>query len=531
MAANNKKTTYLGNNQIKKDGVEHFFTKDEIAEYVKCTKDPIYFANNYIKVIAPSRGLIPYHPYPYQEKMFDLYRKNRFVCVLSSRQSGKSISSVIFILWYAIFHPEKTIGILANKGSTAREMLSRITLALENLPFFLQPGCKVLNKGSIVFSTNTKILAAATSGASVRGLSLDLAYLDEFAFVNRANEFYTSTYPVISAGTDTKVIITSTANGVGNLFHSIYQGAVAGSNGFIPFRVDWWDVPGRDQKWKDDTIANTSELQFAQEYSNEFLGRSSTLLSSDALLGLKGENPIESRNEVSYYKKPLEDHTYIMCVDVSKGRGKDYSTFNVIDVTDKEYEQVCVFRDNMISPLLFPDIIVKVANAYNEALVVIENNDVGHVVCNIVYHEYEYENTFVESCVNSAGIGVSMNKKIKRIGCSNLKDIVEMGKLKLVDFNTIAEMTTFEASGTSYSASDGNHDDLVMNLVMFAWFMSSSAFGHLSEDNIRSMLFQDRMREMEDDLVPFGFINDGRSNGISEEANTAIRQQKEWNSF
>ena len=520
--------SYLGNALVKKDGVQGQYTEHEIAEYVKCMKDPIYFAEKYIKVISLDKGLVPFIPYDYQERMFKYFNDNRFSIVLACRQSGKSISTVIYILWYAVFHPEKTIAILANKGATAREMLSRVTLALENLPFFLQPGCKALNKGNITFGNNTKIIAAATSGSSIRGLSVNLLFLDEFAFVENAAEFYTSTYPVVSAGKSTKVIITSTANGVGNIFHRLYEGATTGKNEFKPFRVDWWDVPGRDEEWKKQTISNTSELQFEQEFGNCFNGRSNTLINSDTILGLQSENPFERRNGISYYEKPKPGHTYVMCVDVSKGRGQDYSTFSIFDVQKDQFKQVCTFRDNMISPLVFPDIIVKVAGAYNEAIVLIENNDVGQVVCNAVYYEYEYENTFVESSTKAGGIGVTMNKRIKRIGCSNLKDLVEQGKLHVIDDNTILEISTFESRGSSYQATDGNHDDLVMNLVLFAWFISSDAFGHILDMDLKAMLYADRIKEIEDDLLPFGFIDNNHTRVASSALDTVVQQQKSW---
>src|SRR6056300_682274 len=342
----NGKEGYMGNPLVKKDGLQTSFSADEIEEYVK--------------VISLDSGLVPFKPYEYQKKMFKQFNDNRFNIVLACRQSGKSISSVIYILWYAVFNSEKTVAILANKGSTAREMLSRITLALENLPFFLQPGCKALNKGSIEFSNNSKIVAAATTGSSIRGLSVNLLFLDEFAFVENANEFYTSTYPVVSAGKETKVIITSTANGIGNIFCGLWEGAQKGKNEFTPFRVDWYDVPGRDETWKATTIANTSELQFDQEFGNSFIGTSNTLISSNALLGLQMHLPDKSYRGVNYYEDPQRDHQYVMTVDVSKGRGQDYSTFTVIDSTFGNFRQVATYRDNMISPMIFGDIIVRV---------------------------------------------------------------------------------------------------------------------------------------------------------------------------
>ncbi len=304
--------SYLGNINVKRDGVQHQFTEEEVKEYVKCGKDPVYFCNKYLKVISLDEGLVPFSLYPYQEQMFKHFNDNRFSIVLACRQSGKSISSVAYILWYACFHSEKTIAILANKGATAREMLARVTLMLENLPFFLQPGCKALNKGSIEFSNNSRIIASATSGSSIRGMSVNLLFLDEFAFVERANEFYTSTYPVISAGKETKVIITSTANGIGNTFHKIWEGAVQRVNEFIPFTVNWYDVPGRDEDWKRQTIANTSQLQFDQEFGNTFYGTGDTLINAETLLSFRAKPPkkVFEGGDLLVYKEPHQKHEY-----------------------------------------------------------------------------------------------------------------------------------------------------------------------------------------------------------------------------
>ena len=470
-----KEHGYLGNNHVKKDGVITPWTQDEIIEYKKCMEDPVYFAKKYCKVIHLDRGLVNFELYPYQEEMFDHFNTNRFSIVLACRQSGKSISSVAYILWFALFHSEKNIAILANKGATAREMLARVTLMLENLPFFLQPGTKALNKGSIEFSNNSKILASATSGSSIRGLSINLLFLDEFAFVENDAQFYTSTYPVVSSGKDTKVIITSTANGIGNVFHKIWEGAMQKTNQFIPFRVDWWDVPGRDEIWKQQTVGNTSQLQFDQEFGNTFFGTGDTLIDAD----------------------------------VAKGRGQDYSTFNIIDISTVPFQQVAVYRNNRISPILFPDIIAKFVTAYNNAYVIIESNDQGALVCNGLYQDLEYENMHVESATKNSGLGVEMTRKVKRIGCSGFKDILESHKLDIVDEQTIIEISTFESKGNSFEASNGNHDDLVMNLVMFGYFASSAFFSDMTDINIKDMLFKQRMEEIEADVLPFGFTDDG----------------------
>jgi len=504
--------SYLGNPNVKRDGVLQAWDEKLVQEYARCMKSPSYFAKKYCKIISLDKGLVKFDLYPYQEKMFEAFNEHRFNIVLACRQSGKSISACAYLLWFALFNSEKTIAVLANKGATAREMLSRITLMLENIPFFLQPGCKALNKGSIEFSNNSRVLAAATSGSSIRGLSVNLLYLDEFAFVERASEFYTSTYPVVSSGKDTKVIVTSTANGIGNQFHKIWEGAVQGINEFKSFRVDWWDVPGRDKNWKEQTIANTSQLQFDQEFGNTFFGTGDTLINADTLLSLRAQNPINTLEGglLKVYKEPVKGHEYIMTVDVSKGRGQDYSTFNLLDISSRPFEQVAVYRNNTISPLLFPNIIYKYAKSYNDAYVVVESNDQGTVVCNGLYHELEYENVHVESAIKADKIGIEITRKTKRLGCSAIKDILESRKLKIVDEQTILEISTFEAKGQSYEASDGNHDDLMMNLVMFGYFVSTQYFADMTDINLKQMLFEQRMKEIEDNIVPFGFIDDGQ---------------------
>ena len=499
-----RETNYLGNPNVRGADVEHPWTKEELKEYKKCLDDPKYFAKKYCKVIHLDKGLIPFDLYPYQEKMFDSFTDHRFNIVLACRQSGKSIAVVAYLLWYAIFKGEQVVGVLANKNAIAREMLARITLMLENLPFFLQPGCTALNKGSIGFSNNSRIIAAATSSSSIRGMSLNLVYLDEFAFVENASEFYTSTYPVISSGKTSKIIITSTANGIGNMFHKLYEGAAQGTNEFIPTRVDWWDVPGRDEAWKKMTIENTSELQFDQEFGNSFHGTGNTLISADILLALRSTEPQEYYNNVKIFDQPEDGHSYLMFVDVSRGRGQDYSTFTVIDISCNPFVQVCTYRDNMISPLLFPDLLYKYAMHYNEAHVIVESNDAGQVVCNGLYYDLEYENVFVESMIKANAIGVTMTSKVKRIGCSNLRDIMEQKKLIVKDEETIREMSTFVAKGRSYQADHNSHDDLMMNLVMFGWFTSTPFFAESTDINMKNLLYKQKVQQLEDEVIPVG---------------------------
>ena len=506
-----KNEGYLGNINVKRAGVQTEWTEEQILEYKKCMVDPLYFIQKHLKIISLDEGLVPFKLYDYQQDLITHFDESRFSIVLACRQSGKSITACAYLIWYLLFQPEQTIAILANKGSTAREMLARITTMLEHVPFYLQPGTKVLNKGSIEFENDSRIIASATGANSIRGLSVNLLYLDEFAFVDNAEQFYTSTYPVVTSGGKSKVIITSTANGIGNMYHKLYEGAEHGKNEYQPFTVNWWDVPGRDEQWKQQTIANTSELQFEQEFGNSFLGTGNTLINANTLLGLQGHDPLWSKDNVHLYQSPIEDHTYIMTVDVARGRGQDYSTFSIIDVTEKPFKQVGIYRDNMISPLLLADVLERYAKMYNEALVVVENNDSGQIVCNNLYYDIEYPNVFLESTVKSSGVGVTMTKKVKQIGCSTLKELMEEKKLMVIDKFTINELVTFVAKGKSFEADGGNHDDLVMNLVLFSWFVTTPYFQSLTNLELKKMLYDEQQQLIEDEIVPFGIVDDGQN--------------------
>lgn len=520
---------YPGEPNIKNDGVEEVWTEDKLLEYQRCMEDVDYFIRTYVKIISLDEGLVPFKPYPYQTTMFKNFNEHRFNIVLACRQSGKSVGVVGYLLWYALFHSEKNIAILANKGNTSKKILGRIRLALENIPFFLQPGCKVYNKTEVVFSNNSVLFSDSTSSSSIRGDSVNLLYLDEFAFVDNDNEFYTSTYPVITAGKTTKVIITSTANGVGNTFHKIWTGALQRKNGYHAFRVDWWDVPGRDEQWKQETIANTSERQFNQEYGNTFFGTGDTLINANTLMELKVKPPLEILEDgnLNVYEKVQKDHDYVMTVDVSEGVGQDYSTFNVIDVTNRPFKQVAVYRNNNISPILFPTIIYKYALLYNEAFVVIENNNLGHVVCNGLYQDEEYENMYVESSVK-VKLGLNMTKKIKKLGCSGFKDILENGKLEIIDEETISEISTFEGKGNSYEAASGCNDDLVMNFVAFGYIANTADFSDRTDIKLKELLFQKRMEEINNDIPPIGIFDDG----LGEEDIPSVEELKDpWSVY
>ena len=502
-----KNEGYLGNNLVKRAGIEHQYTEEELKEYLKCTKDPCYFIETYTQIISLDEGLVKFELRGYQENLIKHYDANRFNVVLASRQSGKSITSCAYLLWYLLFHPEVNVAILANKGAIAREMIARLVTMLESVPFFLQPGVKILNKGSIEFGNDSKIVAAATSSSSIRGMSINLLYLDEFAFVDGAEEFYTSTYPVVTSGKDSKVIITSTANGVGNMFHKIYESAVHGQSEYKDFTINWYDVPGRDEEWKKMTIANTSEAQFEQEYGNSFLGTGSTLINSNTLLGMKAVDAEWGKDGINVYELPQPDHNYVCTVDVSSGRGLDYSSFTVIDVSVKPFRQVLSYRDNMISSMLLPDIINKYVRPYNEALVIIENNAEGSMVATQLHFDIEYPNVFAQGLQKASDIGITMNRRIKRVGCSTLKELLEENRLSIVDRATITELMTFVIKGNSYEADRGYNDDTVMNLVLFAWFVTTEQFQWLTDKAVKDLLYSEQQKIIEDDLLPPGFFH------------------------
>ena len=503
-----KNEGYLGNNLIKRAGVETTYTEEQLTEYQKCSSDPTHFIETYTQIISLDEGLVPFNLRGYQEDMINHFNDNRFSVVLAARQSGKSITSCAYLLWYLLFTPEVTVAILANKGAIAREMIARIVTMLETVPFFLQPGVKILNKGNIEFGNDSKIVAAATSSSSIRGMSINMLYLDEFAFVEDAETFYTATYPVITSGKDSKVIITSTANGVGNMFHKIYESAVHGNSEYKSFLINWFDVPGRDEEWKQMTIANTSEAQFEQEYGNSFLGTGNTLVNADTLLGMRAIDPDWRKQNMNVYERPRAGHNYITCVDVSQGRGIDYSTFSIFDVSCKPFKQVATYRDNMISPMLFPDIINKYCRPYNESLVIIENNAEGSMVATQLHYDIEYPNVFVQGMTKATDIGITMSRKIKRVGCSTLKELLEENRLAVIDRATITELMTFVNKGSSFEADRGYHDDMVMNCVLFSWFVTTDYFTNLTDTAVKDLLYAEQQKLIEDDMLPAGVFGE-----------------------
>lgn len=513
---------YLGNIHLKKASTPIEWTQELLQEYVKCAKDPVYFAKKYIKIVHVDRGLVPFEMYPYQEEIVEKITNNRRVAVLTARQSGKTTTAVAVILHYILFNEHKTVAILANKGDSAREVLGRIQLAYEALPQWLQQGVEEWNKGNITLENGCKIYAGTTSSSAIRGKSISFLYLDEVAFIEGYDEFFASVYPTISSGESTKLLMTSTPNGL-NHFWKTCKGAEEGTNGYEFVRVMWYDVPGRDDKWKQETLAalDFDEEKFNVEYCCQFLGSSGTLISGSKLKELSPSKPVAQIEGLLQYERPVNGNTYVLIADVSRGKGLDYSAFSVIDITSMPYKQVCTFKDNFVGPVDYAAIIHRILKLYNEADVLVEINDIGGQVSDVLTMDYGYENVIYTENSGRSGKrvsggfgknvdrGIRTTKTVKTVGCSILKMLIEQNQLLIYDFNTIQELSRFSKKGNSYEAESGAHDDLVMTLVLFSWLSDQTYFRDLTDINTIMKLREKTEEQIEEDLLPFGFINDG----------------------
>ena len=519
--------TYLGNPNLKKANVQQEWTEEQVKEYARCMQDPLYFIQTYVRIVSLDEGLIPFKMYPFQKEMVGTFHNNRFTICKLPRQSGKSTTMISYLLHYSLFNPNVNIAILANKAATARDLLGRLQLAYEHLPKWLQQGVMSWNKGSLELENGSKILASSTSASAVRGGSYNIIFLDEFAYVpsNVAEQFFSSVYPTISSGKTTKVMIVSTPYGM-NMFYKLWTDAEEKRNSYIPIEVHWSEVPGRDEKWKEETIKNTSEQQFQTEFECEFLGSIDTLITAAKLKTLTYKTPIQSNAGLDVYENPQKDHTYFICADVSRGTSNDYSAYLVFDVTQVPYRIVAKFRDNTIKPLMFPQKIYHVARAYNQAFVLIEVNDIGEQVANAMQFDLEYDNLVMATMRGRAGqimgggfsggkaqLGVRTTKAVKKIGCSNLKQMIEDSKVVVEDFDCINELSTFIVKGSSFEADDGCTDDLVACMFIFGWATDQTYFKELTNNDIRQQMFAEQQDQIEQDMAPFGFV----VNGLEEE--------------
>lgn len=518
-AEQRKAASYNGNPNLKKAGTVMEITMEQMEELRKCRDDHEYFIENYCKIIDLDKGLVNFKMFDYQKRAVAKLVNHRFNIWKWPRQMGKSTCVAAILLWYAIFNEEYKIAILAHKGDQAREILGRLQLMYEELPWWMQPGVSTWNKGNIILGNRSEIFTAATTGSGVRGRSINLMYLDEFAFVENDVEFYTGTYPVVTAGKTTKIFITSTPNGM-NLFYKLWTDALSKKNEYVTDEAHWYEHPRRDEKWKEEQLRNMSERQFSQEFLTEFLGSSDTLISGAKLQQLTYVDPIRlvgENRDFRIYEEPQEGHSYVITVDVSEGIGKDYSVVSVIDATTVPFKQVAMLRSNIIDPLLLAKLVYRIGTDYLEAVVIVETNSVGKQVVDALWFDYEYENMLISKTHQSenkiAGgrqqeVGVRTTRRTKRLGCSSLKSLIESDQLIIQDFDTVSELSSFIMHGSSFEAEKGKTDDIVMTLVLFAWFSSQPYFQDMVDVNIR-MMVRDNLLHQEENNVAFGFLDDG----------------------
>jgi hypothetical protein len=514
---------YLGNPNLKKANVAQEFTQEQIEEFMRCAADPVYFARTYMKIVSLDEGLVQFQPYDFQEKLIRNFHENRFNICKMPRQTGKSTTSVSYLLHYVVFNDSVNVGILANKAATARDLLGRLQTAYENLPKWMQQGIISWNKGSLELENGSKILAASTSASAVRGMSFNILFLDEFAFVPNhiAEAFFSSVYPTITSGKTTKVIMVSTPHGM-NHFYRYWHDAERGKNEYIPTDVHWSQVPGRDAEWRRQTIANTSEQQFKIEFECEFLGSVDTLISPSKLRTLVYENPMTRNAGLDIYENPVKGHDYLMTVDVARGVSEDYSAFVLVDITEFPHKVVGKYRNNEIKPMIFPNLIWEVAKKYNNAFIMCEVNDIGDQVASILNFDLEYENLLMCSMRGRAGqvvgqgfsgkktqLGVKMSKTVKKIGSLNLKTLIEADKIIFKDYEIISELTTFIQKANSFEAEEGCNDDLAMCLVIYGWLVQNDYFKELTDQDVRKRLYEEQKNQIEQDMAPFGFMDDG----------------------
>ena len=535
-----KKDGYLGNPNLKPVGVQQQFTPEQVQEYIRCANDPVYFVEKYVKIVAVDKGLVPFEMYDFQKELIKILHDNRFVIGKLPSQVGKTTTVGAYLLHYVLFNQNMNVGILANKQSTAIEILGRLKMAYEYLPKWLQQGVIEWNKGSIVLENGSRVLAAATSSSAIRGFSFNCILLDEFAHIPTqiAEEFFTSVYPTITSGQSTKMFIISTPNGL-NMFYYYWKGAINNQNGYKAFEVHWSQVPQypggplRDEKWKNEMISKTSEKQFAQEMECDFLGSSNTLISAEKLHTLVYNKPIlRTKDGMSIYEEPKrkneddeksQDHIYFITADVAEGQGKDYTAMTIIDVTQFPYRLVATYRNNTVSPLLFASVLRTVAKKYNNAYVLVEVNSIGMEVANILHTDLEYENIVKTAMMGRKGqiitegfgpakkvqLGVKTSVLTKNVGYQVLKNLVEEEKLLVEDADIISEFTTFIAKKQSFEAEDGHNDDLVMCLVLFAWATRQQYFKNLTDMDVRLAMYQNEIDKIGDDMLPFGYFFDG----------------------
>lgn len=518
---------FLGNIRIRSSGTPIQWTPHLLQEFERCSRDPRYFFENYVYIKnVDMEELVLFKPRNYQLEMLDKMLTHRNVIVKLPRQCGKTTLTAAVLLWHLIFHRNFSILIAAHKGDKARDVLTNVKEMYEALPDFLQHGVESWNKGSIQLETGSRIRATATSGSAARGDVYNMVYLDEFAFVAKhvADEFVKSVIPTVSSGKTTKIFITSTPKGL-NLFYDMWRAATNPDpekrSGYAWVEIKWNDVPGRDEQFRKNIISQFGQEYFDQEYGAEFLGSSRTLISGAKLVGMAHGivNPIEENNNTRIFLKAQKDHTYAMTVDVSEGLGGDYSAIVVFDISELPYKIAAVFKSNVIHPMALPGMVYDLAMTYNEALVLVEAN-FGQQVGEILYTDLEYENLIFTTKGKTgpqakqdrisggfsgrSRVGIAWTKNSKRIGCTNLKTLIEQDQLTVPCLWIYEELKRFVVVKESYAGEDG-HDDLAMCLVLFGWMCDQGYVRDSTDVHLRGKIKDLNQALIEEQMFPLGW--------------------------
>lgn len=478
---------FEGISSLRGAGEKIAMTSYELNEYIKCSEDILYFAENYYFIQTIDEGRIKIPLWDFQKKLLKVLMDpspKRHVVVLSARQMSKTTVASIFLLHYALFSKEANVAILANNERTAREILARIQMAYQNLPLWLQQGIVIggWNKSTLHLENGIKVIASSTSSNSIRGMTLNLVFLDEAAFIpdHIWEDFFNSVLPAISAGKTSKIVMVSTPKGM-NHFYDIYKKAVDNTNNFKPVKIPWYERPDRDEEWKKNTLRDTGAIRFAQEFDCKFLGSSNTLVEGDMLERISTAEPIEIKYSGAFlvYEQPIPGAFYILGVDSAKGGGGDYSVVNVIKINnDNDVDQVAVYRCNTIDTDNFSQVCIGISNFYNNAYMMVENNDVGAMVAETIWYEYECDRIIN---VDPKGLGVRSTRKTKLAGNLLLKKYVENGWLQINDARTLYELSRYEevSPNVFHAASVNDNDDCVTSLIWALYYLTTPFYDRM----------------------------------------------------
>lgn len=472
---------YDDNGVVKKPGVKIQFDKTMMVNFAQSAKSVEYFASHFYYIINPVTGAQKIKLRPYQQRVLQTFQNKQFNILLSARQVGKTTCSAIYILWYCLFNKDKTVAILANQAATAKSILTEIKYAYERLPNYLKPGILQYNEYNVKFENGCSIIAKATSAHALRGESVSLLYMDEVAFIpqNIAEDFWTANWPTLSTGGS--CILVSTPNGTANLFYRLWKASQDKENDFVPSQVDWWEVEGRDEKWKEQQIRSIGKVKFAQEFGNQFQGSAVTLIDAEFLIKkLVKVQPLVSLDEFTRIWEHVEPNKkYLLSIDTGAGVGSDYSVINIFDITNypaRAAIQVGVWRRNDTAPPQFSDIVLDTAKKWNNAYIIGETNGLSNEVISRIF-ESEYEYIFYD--YDDDIYGVCSDVKSKKQACIWFKENLESGKIILKDSDTIDELSYFEEVKEGiYKAKSGRglHDDCVVTCLWATYFLKSGFF-------------------------------------------------------